>query len=169
MTQRLGLTATIACCALAAAACGQDFPILSPSAAKGTFAAQLTAAAARPAATGSGAATARFVVQDTNAMNYEVVGSGFPLVTRLQIQAGTAADSGVVMTTLFTSAAGVNVDSNRVVRAGTISRTGTVFVAPFTYDSLIRRIRGGTAFVVVRTIANPLGAARGQITPATSP
>jgi hypothetical protein len=165
MTKRLATLGLTAFCAAAAAACNQDFPTLSSATAKETFAAQLTAAAARPAGTGSGVATATFVLQDTVSMTYEVVGSGLPLVTRLQLQAGTAADSGRVMATLFTSAAGVNVDSNRVVRAGTISRTGTTFVAPFTYDSLVRRIREGTAFVLVRTIANPLGAARGQITP----
>lgn len=162
MRQRILPAYVVAAC-IAAAACSQDYPTISLSTPKETYVAQLTGAAVTPPATTAATGTATFIRQDTNSINYEVLGAGLPAVTRLQIQAGTAADSGLVMTTLFTSAAGVNVDSNRVVRAGTVTRSGTSFAAPFTYDSLVRRIREGTAFVLVRTTANPLGAVRGQL------
>ena len=160
MNKRALLVAAGAC---AAAACSQDFPTLSSAAPKETFTVQLTGAAVVPSAATAATGTGAFVVQDTASMNYEVLGTGLPGVTRLQIQAGTASDSGRVMATLFTTATGVAVDSGRVVRAGTISRSGTTFAAPFTYDSLVRRMREGTAYVLVRTTANPLGAVRGQI------
>ena len=163
MRQRLVLLAAVACGA-ATAACSQDYPTLSLATPKETYTAQLTGAAARPAATTPATGTATFVFQDTNSINYEVLGTQLTGVTRLQLQAGTAADSGRVMATLFTTNTAVNVDSNRVVRAGTISRTGTAFVTPFTFDSLVQRMRASTVFVLVRTSANPLGAIRGQLT-----
>jgi hypothetical protein len=167
MLQRSLTLGVIAACA-ALAACSQDFPTITPTTQKEQFSAQLTGAAARPAVTGGGAATATIVVQDTNTLTYEVLGTGLVGVNRLQLQAGTAADTGRVMATLFTAATGTNVDSNRVVRAGSISRTATTFVAPFTYDSVVTRLRAGTLFMVVRTVANPTGVVRGQFTRSTS-
>lgn len=167
MRQPLLFLGAVACCA-ATAACSQDFPTLSSPAPKETFTAQLTGAAARPAATTGASATATFVVEDSNSIRYEVLGARITGFRSLQLQAGTAADSGRVMATLFSvTNTTTNVDSNRVLRAGAISRTGTTFAAPFTFDSLLTRIRAGTAFVVVRTVANPTGELRGQITRAT--
>lgn len=164
MRQRLFTLGAVACCAVTAA-CSQDFPTLSSSAPKERYTAQLTGAAARPATTSRATGTATFVVEDSATINYEVLGTGLTGVRSLQLQAGTASDSGRVMTTLFTTTATTtNVDSNRVVRAGTISRTGTAFTAPFTYDSLVNRLRAGTVYVVVRTVASPTGEVRGQLT-----
>jgi hypothetical protein len=39
----------------------------------------------------------------------------------------------------------------------------TAFSAPYTYDSLLARINGGTAYVNVHTRKNPGGEIRGQI------
>lgn len=163
MQQRLFALGAVACCA-AVAACSQEYPTLSSSAPKETYAAQLTGAAVQPAATTPASGTATFVFQDSNTITYEVLASQLAGFTRLQLQAGTAADSGMVMVSLFSTATPTRVDSNRVVRAGTISRTGTTFTAPFTFDSLAQRLRAGTAFVLVRTSANPLGELRGQLT-----
>lgn len=163
MRQRILVLGAVACCA-ATAACSQDFPTLSSSAPKETYTAQLTGTAARPATNTGASGTATFVFEDSNTITYEVLGSRLTGVRSLQLQAGTASDTGRVMATLFSVAnTTTNVDSNRVVRAGTISRSGTSFAAPFTFDSLVNRIRAGTAFIVVRTVANPTGEIRGQL------
>lgn len=158
LSRSLVLGVVAGCAALAA--CSQDYPTLSSSQQKEQFTANLTP---RTGVT-SGTATATLTFQDTSTIRFEVLGTGLTGVNRIQLQAGTAADTGRVMATLFTTTTAVNVDSNRVVRQGEISRTGTTFAAPFTFDSVASRIRGGTAFVLIRTTANPTGALRGQLT-----
>ena len=161
-TRSLLRLATAACGVAVLAACSEDYPTLSLATPKERFAATL---APRAGVTATSRATAAVVFEDTNTIQYEVLGTGLTGVTRLQLQAGSATDTGTVMLTLFTAAAPTNVDSNRVVRQGQLTRSAVVPVAPFTFDSITRRIRAGSAFVVIRTAANPAGELRGQLTP----
>jgi hypothetical protein len=54
---------------------------------------------------------------------------------------------------------------NGIVRVGRITKAGTSFVAPFTWDSLVTRINAGTAYINIHTRKNGGGEIRGQVTP----
>ena len=50
-----------------------------------------------------------------------------------------------------------------MIRVGRLTRAGTSFVAPFTWDSLLVRMNAGTAYVNVHTRRFGGGEIRGQI------
>lgn len=81
--------------------------------------------------------------------------------TAAHIHAGGPDVAGPVMVFLFSGPATGNGFSG-LLSSGEISRRSS-FTAPFTLDSLLTRMRNGTAYVNVHTTANPGGEIRGQI------
>jgi hypothetical protein len=154
--------------AMAFGACSDNFPSLSALApVKEFFTATLTGAAERPSpvtTTASGAA--EITILDTNTVRVETLVSSIDSVTQAHIHAGTADEAGPVMVFLFRPAAGT-----AATRAGVtgvlslidITRGVTAFSSPFTFDSLLTRVRAGTAYVNVHTRRNLGGEIRGQI------
>lgn len=82
-------------------------------------------------------------------------------VTAAHIHAGGANDAGPVIVFLFSGPTTGSGFSGELA-SGEIRRTSS-FTAPFTLDSLLTRMRNGTAYVNVHTSANPGGEIRGQI------
>lgn len=81
--------------------------------------------------------------------------------TAAHIHAGGLDVAGPVMVTLFSGPTTGN-GFTGLLSSGEISRA-TSFTAPFTLDSVLTRMRNGTAYVNVHTTANPSGEIRGQI------
>lgn len=81
--------------------------------------------------------------------------------TAAHIHAGGPDEAGPVMVLLFGGPTTGN-DFTGDLSVAEISRTST-FTAPFTLDSVLARMRNGTAYVNVHTSANPGGEIRGQI------
>jgi len=81
--------------------------------------------------------------------------------TAAHIHAGGASVAGPVMVFLFSGPTTSNNFSGEIANAE-IRRT-SAFTAPFTLDSVLARMRNGTAYVNVHTTANPGGEIRGQI------
>lgn len=167
------------------AGCSDDsFPTLSPKApAKGVFVAPLTAAAEKPAATTSTATgTVNITFMDTLTIRYEVILNGADSITKVDFSAGDATTTGPIIFTAYNVAAGTytvgGVLQSKVtgtLKQADILRTaastaagGTnLFTLPFTFDSLVTRIKAGTVYVNVHTRVNPTGDIRGQVTAAT--
>lgn len=81
--------------------------------------------------------------------------------TAAHIHAGGEDVAGPVMVTLFSGPTTGN-GFTGLLSSGEISRA-TSFTAPYTLDSVLTRMRNGTAYVNVHTTANPSGEIRGQI------
>lgn len=154
---------------LALGACSDDFPGISGLAPiKQLFKAPLTGTAERPTpVTTSASGNSTITILDTNLVRIETRVSTIDSVTQAHIHAGDASVAGPVMVFLLS-----NVPAGRAPVTGTdrvlsvvdITRT-TAFSAPFTFDSLMTRIRAGTAYVNVHTRRFPGGEIRGQIVP----
>ena len=87
--------------------------------------------------------------------------SNINAATAAHIHAGGADVAGPVIVVLFAGPTTGNAFTGELNR-GDITRSST-FSAPFTFDSLLTRMRNGTAYVNVHTTANPGGEIRGQI------
>jgi hypothetical protein len=156
--------------AIAFGACGDEFDSLSALAPeKEFFAATLTGAAEKPnPVTTTASGSAEITILDTNIVRVETLVSGIDSITQAHIHAGTADEAGPVMVFLFRPAG-----TTPATRAGVtgvltlvdITRGVTAFSSPFTFDSLLTRIRAGTAYVNVHTRRNLGGEIRGQIVP----
>lgn len=97
----------------------------------------------------------------TAAMVFSLNVRNITAATAAHIHAGGPAVAGPVMVSLFSGPATGNGFSG-LLSSGEINRT-TAFTAPFTLDSVLARMRNGTAYVNVHTSANPGGEIRGQI------
>jgi hypothetical protein len=167
-------------------ACSDDsFPTLSPLApAKSLFFAPLTGAAEKPTASTSAATgTVNITFMDTLTIRYEVILNA-DSVTKVDFSAGDATTTGPIIFTIYNVAAGTytvgGVLTSKVtgtLKQADILRTaastaagGTnVFTAPFTFDSLVTRIKAGTVYVNVHTRVNPTGDIRGQVAAGAAP
>lgn len=154
---------------LVVGACSDEFPEISGLApARQLFRAALTGTAERPTpvtTTASGAST--ITILDTNFIRVETLVSTIDSVTQAHIHAGDANTAGPVMVFLLSNVATGRAPvtgSNRVLSVVDITRS-TPFSSPFTFDSLMTRIRAGTAYVNVHTRRYPGGEIRGQIAP----
>lgn len=160
-----------------AAACGEeDFPVISSIIPRERITAQLTGAAERPTPVTT-QATGRFdaEIRDTSTIGtkrdslaqvrYQLAVTNINAVTEAHIHAGGPAVAGPVMVFLFSSGSPTASPTTGILRQADITRA-TAFTAPFTFDSLLTRIRNGTAYVNVHTTAFPGGEIRGQITAA---
>ena len=171
---RYGVLALIAVGAFAA--CTDDYPNYSARAlAKTRYIATLIGANEVPAVTTTGAGTATIVQEDSNTILYTIATTATTdSVTMVHIHAGGAGANGPVMLWFFPNdlarapgaATGFAASVNGVVRVSRITRASAFFVAPFTWDSLVTRIRNGTSYVNLHTRRNPGGEIRGQVVPA---
>jgi CHRD domain len=163
--------------ALTASACGSDYPELSSLApAKRTFVATLVGANEVPAVTTTGAGRMELVQEDSVNILYTLSTTArTDSITMAHIHAAGSGVNGPIMVWFFPTEAsrapgtggGTAAAVNGIIRVGRISRAGTSFVAPFTWDSLLVRMNAGTAYVNVHTRRFGGGEIRGQVGPAT--
>jgi CHRD domain len=169
------------------AACSDDsFPALSPKApAKSQFFAPLTAAAEKPTpSTSAATGTVNITFMDTLTIRYEVLLTGEDSVTKVDFSAADATTTGPIMFTIYNVPAGTytvgGVLTSKVTgtlkqadilrtAATTVAGGTNVFTAPFTFDSLVTRIKAGTVYANVHTRVNPTGDIRGQVTVGAAP
>jgi hypothetical protein len=170
MTKQKLVVGALVAAAVFGVSCSDDFPTLSTKApAKLAFTAAMTPAQEKPnPATGvNSSGTSDVTVLDTNLIRVETRVSTIDSVTQSHIHAGDANTAGPIMVFLLS-----NVSAGRAPITGTdrtlsvvdIVRT-TTFISPFNFDSLMFRIKNGTAYVNVHTRRYPGGEIRGQIVP----
>lgn len=94
-------------------------------------------------------------------LRFSLIVQNIDAATAAHIHAGGPDDAGPVMVFLFsgpTTGSGFTGELSN----GQITRSSS-FTAPFTLDSVLARMRNGTAYVNVHTTANPPGEIRGQV------
>lgn len=161
---------------LTVTACGQDFADFSSLApVKKTFVATLVGTNEVPSVTTTAAGKMTLVQEDTVNIVYTLeTTAATDSITMAHIHAGAAGVNGPVMVWFFPTEAarapgtggGTAARVNGIIRVGRITRAGTSFVAPFTWDSLVTRINAGTAYANVHTRRFGGGEIRGQVAPA---
>jgi len=150
--------------------CGDD--AVSPRPSENFSAASLSGAQERPTAvtsTASGSFTAD--VRDTATiggkrdslavLRFTLSVTGINAASGAHIHAGGPNDAGPVMVFLFNGPTTKNGYSG-VLASAEITRA-SAFSGAFTLDSVLTRMRNGTAYVNVHSVANPGGEIRGQI------
>lgn len=167
----------VAATGLVLGSCSDTYPTLSDKSLPWVlFQATLDGASEKPTAvttTASGKADITLIPTyrdttakiDTNTVRVQVLVSTIDSVTQAHIHAGDANTAGSVMVFILS-----NVSAGRAPITGTdrvltqldITRT-TAFSSPYTFDSLLTRIKAGTAYVNVHTRKNTGGEIRGQI------
>lgn len=175
MKRMLGIASLLTVAAGAVTACSTDYPVLSKLApAKINFSATLLGANEVPAVTTTAAGVMNLTKEDSVSILYTIsTTSATDSVTMVHIHAGAAGATGPIMVWFFPSEAarapgsggGTAASVNGVVRVGRITRAGTTFVAPFTWDSLQTRLGNATAYVNLHTRKNGSGEIRGQVVP----
>ncbi len=173
MKRILGGVALLAVTTLTVAACSEDYPNLSSLApAKTRFLATLVGTNEVPSVTTTAAGTMELIQEDSVNIVYTLATtSRLDSVTMAHIHAGAAGATGPIMVWFYPTEAsrapgnggGVAAAVTGVIRVGRITRAGTSFVAPFTWDSLLVRMNAGTAYVDVHSRRNPGGEIRGQV------
>ncbi|MES3033168.1 MAG: CHRD domain-containing protein [Gemmatimonadota bacterium] len=177
MKRTLGIAAMLAATALTVTACTEEYPNLSSLApAKKTFVATLVGTNEVPAVTTTAAGKMTLVQEDSVNILYTLeTTAATDSVTMAHIHAGAAGANGPIMVWFFpteTSRAagtggGTAARVNGILRVGRITRAGTAFVAPFTWDSLLTRMNAGTAYANIHSRQFPGGVVRGQVAAAT--
>jgi hypothetical protein len=169
---------TSAIVALAAAAvfgaCDDSVPSTAPVLTD--FSAALNGASESPAVVTSATGTASIILVDTNIVRVQTSVVGIDSVTAAHIHAGAAGTPGPIIVGLTPTYALVrgarvarHLPDSATALTGVLSyvdivRGQTAFTGAFTFDSLLTRMRDGTAYVNVHTTKNPGGEIRGQIT-----
>ena len=176
MKRTMGIAVMMAAAALTVAACGGDYATLSSLApVKKTFVATLVGTNEVPSVTTTAAGKMTLVQEDTVNILYTLETTAqTDSVTMAHIHAGAAGVSGPVMVWFFPTEAsrapgtggGTAASVKGIIRVGRITKSGTAFVAPFTWDSLVTRINAGTAYANVHTRKFGGGEIRGQVAPA---
>jgi hypothetical protein len=160
--------------ALLGAACTTEYPVISDSApAKTRFTAQLAGSNEVPAVTTTATGTMTLIQEDSVNIQYEITAASIDSITMVHIHAGASGANGPIMVWFFpteastTAGPGTRAGINGVVRVGRINRANR-YIAPFTLDSVLARMRNGTAYVNVHTRRNGGGEIRGQVTQAAA-
>lgn len=176
MQRIFGIATLLGATALGVAACSETYPNLSSLApAKTKFSATLVGTNEVPAVTTTAAGTMTLTKEDSVNILYDIVTTArTDSITMAHIHAGAAGVNGPIMVWFFPSQAsrapgtggGTAAAVTGQVAIGRITRAGTAFVAPFTWDSLLTRIQAGTAYANVHTRKNGGGEIRGQVSPA---
>lgn len=160
----LNLVAMLA--AVVVVACGDD-DSSGPTVVTETFRATLNGANERPNATvstGVGAGTVVIFGSAADSISYDLKIGLIDSVTLSHIHAGDANSAGSIIfgfpntvpPTSFPTA-------NTQFQAGMIRRTGSTFSGIFTFDSLVTRLRAGTAYMNVHTRKYGGGEIRGNL------
>jgi CHRD domain len=162
--------------ALGLAACSEDYQNLSSLApAKKKFVATLVGTSEVPAVTTTAAGTMELIQEDSVNIVYTIATTArTDSITMAHIHAAAAGSNGPIMVWFYPTEAarapgngsGVAAAVNGVLRVGRITRAGTTFVAPFTWDSLLVRMNAGTAYANIHTRRFGGGEIRGQVAPA---
>jgi hypothetical protein len=152
-------------------ACDDD-DLVSPTVVLERFSATLTGAAERPNPVTT-TATGEFKVEvrdtgtvagkrDTVAIvRYQLTTQNISNTTQAHIHAGTVDVAGPIMVFLYGGPT-ITGSFSGVLAQAEITRRSR-FTAPFTFDSVMTRMRNGTAYANVHTSQNPAGEIRGQI------
>jgi len=173
MTRMFGIAGLLTVAAVAVTACSTDYEVLSDLApAKTRFVATMLGSNEVPAVTTTAAGIMNLIKEDSVTILYDIATtSPTDSVTMVHIHAGGAGVNGPVMVWFFPTEAsrapgpgtGAAARVNGVVRVGRITRAGTAFVAPFTWDSLQTRLANGTSYANLHTRRYPGGEIRGQV------
>ena len=170
MTKQKFVVGALAAAVLFGVSCSDDFPTLSSKAPpRQEFVADLTPDKERPnPATGvNSKGTSNVTILDTNLIRVETIVSTIDSVTQSHIHAGDANTAGPIMVFLLSNVAAGRAPitgTDRTLSVVSINRA-TTFLSPFTFDSLMTRIKNGTAYTNVHTRRYPGGEIRGQIVP----
>lgn len=177
MKRTLGFSALLAATVFSVTACTEEYPNLSSLAPiKKTFVATLLGTNEVPAVTTTSAGKMTLVQEDSVNILYTLeTTAATDSVTMAHIHAGAAGVNGPIMVWFFPTEAsrapgtggGTAARVTGILRVGRITRAGTAFVAPFTWDSLLTRMNAGTAYANVHSRQFPGGVIRGQVAPAT--
>jgi CHRD domain len=176
MTRTLRAAALFGVMGLTLAACGDDYQNLSSLApAKKKFVATLLGTNEVPAVTTTAAGTMELIQEDSVNIVYTIATTArTDSITMAHIHAAAAGSNGPIMVWFYPTetarapgnGGGVSAAVNGVLRVGRITRAGTTFVAPFTWDSLLVRMNAGTAYANIHTRRFGGGEIRGQVAPA---
>ena len=176
MKRIFGIATLLGATALGVAACSETYANLSSLApAKTKFSATLVGTNEVPAVTTTAAGTMTLTKEDSVNILYDIVTTArTDSITMAHIHAGAAGVNGPIMVWFFPSPASRAPGTGGLTAAavtgqvaiGRITKAGTAFVAPFTWDSLLTRIQTGTAYANVHTRKNGGGEIRGQVSPA---
>jgi len=154
------------------AACEDDDDPVSPTVVLERFSATLTGAAERPTPVTT-TATGEFKVEvrdtgtvagkrDTLAIvRYQLTAQNITNATVAHIHAGDANTAGPIMVFLYGGPT-ISGSFSGVLAQAEITRRSR-FTPPFTFDSVMTRMRNGTAYANVHTTQNGAGEIRGQI------
>ena len=158
MGKRTVLVVGASLCALGLAiACGDD----DSTGPAEQFVVQLTGAQEVPPNTSTATATATITVVDESTINLNVTAQNLTAVRQAHFHAGSPGVNGGVIIGFINNAAPTG-DINGQLHSSTITRSST-FNAPFTFDSLLTRIRAGTTYANIHTTAFPGGEIRAQV------
>ena len=177
MKRIIGIATLLTATTVGVAACSETYPNLSSLApAKTKFSATLVGTNEVPAVTTTAAGTLTLTKEDSVNIVYDIVTTAqTDSITMAHIHAAGAGVNGPIMVWFFPSpaarapgsGAGTAAAVNGQVAIGRITKAGTAFVAPFTWDSLLTRIQAGTAYANIHTKKNGGGEIRVQVTPVT--
>jgi hypothetical protein len=177
MKRMLAIGSVLAVTALTVAACTDTYPNLSSLApAKVKYTATLTGTneAPTPVVT-TAAGKLDLTKEDSVTILYELSTTAqTDSITMAHIHAGAAGAAGPIMVWFFPTEAsrapgtggGTAAAVNGIVRVGRITKAGTAFVAPFTWDSLLTRLGTGQSYINIHTRKFGGGEIRGQVTAA---
>lgn len=175
MKRTLAIGCVLAVTAVTVAACTDTYPVLSslaPVKLKYTSTLVGTNEAPTPVTT-TAAGKLDLTKEDSVTILYELSTTAqTDSITMAHIHAGAAGAAGPIMVWFFPTEAsrapgtggGTAAAVNGIVRVGRITKAGTAFVAPFTWDSLITRLNTGTSYINIHTRKNGGGEIRGQVT-----
>jgi hypothetical protein len=158
---------------LGSGGCTESYDVLSDAApAKANFTTTLSGANEVPAVTTAATGWANFVLEDPNTLQYDIVVAGIDSVTMAHFHAAPNGQNGPIMAWFVPSEAArapgpgnIAVPSaGGILRQNRVSRASLAMVAPFTWDSLVTRMRAGSTYLNVHTRRNPGGELRGNIT-----
>jgi CHRD domain len=160
--------------ALFVTACSETYPELSSlRPAQKKFSATLVGTNEVPAVTTTAAGVMNLTQEDSVSILYTIsTTAATDSITMAHIHAGAAGVAGPIMVWFFPTelsrapGAGTAAGINGVIRVGRFTKSGTFFVAPYTWDSLLVRMNAGTAYANVHTKKNGSGEIRGQVTAA---
>ena len=173
MTYRT-LTVAALAAAVGLAACSESYADISATApTKTNFTTTLSGANEVPAVTTSATGWANWVLEDPNTLQYDIYVAGIDSITMAHFHANVAGQNGPIMAWFFPTEAArapgtgnISVPSTGgILRQNRVTRASLLMVAPFTWDSVITRMRAGSTYLNIHTRRNGGGELRGQVGP----